>query len=148
MWWGPIKFLSYWLLSEARWCPCTYTFQHLHGLNTGQSYCGSESLESLVAFLDAFSKEGKPLGLQVSWTKTKTQLNKNIYIIITEVIDEISHSKCNLKVPPRKVDSCTYVPYPYRKCEILNCAWSPLLYHILPLLPWSSPYSIPLFRGV
>lgn len=30
-----------------------------------------ESLESLVAALDAFSSEAKPLGLQVSWTKTK-----------------------------------------------------------------------------
>ena len=33
----------------------------------------SESLESLVAALDAFSNEAKPLGLEVSWTKTKIQ---------------------------------------------------------------------------
>lgn len=33
----------------------------------------SDSLETLVAALDAFSKEGKPLGLKVSWTKTKIQ---------------------------------------------------------------------------
>ncbi|XP_070000705.1 uncharacterized protein [Penaeus vannamei] len=31
------------------------------------------SLESLVEALDAFSSEVKPLGLQVSWTKTKIQ---------------------------------------------------------------------------
>ena len=33
----------------------------------------SESLETLVAALDAFSNEAKPLGLEVSWTKTKVQ---------------------------------------------------------------------------
>ncbi|XP_069975516.1 uncharacterized protein [Penaeus vannamei] len=33
----------------------------------------SESLEPLIAALDAFSNEAKPLGLQVSWTKTKIQ---------------------------------------------------------------------------
>ncbi|XP_069981083.1 uncharacterized protein [Penaeus vannamei] len=33
----------------------------------------SESLEPLVVALDAFSNEAKPLGLQVSWTKTKIQ---------------------------------------------------------------------------
>ena len=31
------------------------------------------SLESLVMALDAFSNEAKPLGLEVSWTKTKIQ---------------------------------------------------------------------------
>ena len=33
----------------------------------------SESLETLVAALDAFCNEAKPLGLKVSWTKTKIQ---------------------------------------------------------------------------
>ena len=33
----------------------------------------SESLETLVAVLDAFTNEAKPLGLEVSWTKTKIQ---------------------------------------------------------------------------
>ena len=33
----------------------------------------SESLETLVVALDAFSNEAKPLGLEVSWTKTKIQ---------------------------------------------------------------------------
>lgn len=33
----------------------------------------SESLESLLAALNAFSNEAKLLGPEVSWTKTKTQ---------------------------------------------------------------------------
>ncbi|XP_069982172.1 uncharacterized protein [Penaeus vannamei] len=33
----------------------------------------SESLETLVVALDAFSNEAKPLGIEVSWTKTKIQ---------------------------------------------------------------------------
>ena len=33
----------------------------------------SESLETLVEALDAFSNEAKPLGLEVSWTKIKVQ---------------------------------------------------------------------------
>lgn len=33
----------------------------------------SEFLGSLIAALDAFSNEAKPLGLRVSWTKTKIQ---------------------------------------------------------------------------
>ena len=33
----------------------------------------SESLETLVVALNAFSNELKPLGLEVSWTKTKIQ---------------------------------------------------------------------------
>ncbi|XP_069992341.1 uncharacterized protein [Penaeus vannamei] len=36
-------------------------------------YVTIESLESLVVALDAFSNEMKPLGLEVSWTKTKIQ---------------------------------------------------------------------------
>ena len=55
------------------------------GRATVQSHCGatlsntddvailSESLETLVAALDVFSNEAKPLGLEVSWTKTKVQ---------------------------------------------------------------------------
>ncbi|XP_069985571.1 uncharacterized protein [Penaeus vannamei] len=69
---------------------------HLHdwimGRATVQSHCGatlgnikvtdldfadvailSESSESVVVALDAFSNEAKPLGLEVSWTKTKIQ---------------------------------------------------------------------------
>ncbi|XP_069978598.1 uncharacterized protein [Penaeus vannamei] len=71
------------------------TFQYFHGLDTGQSYYStslwsntgnikvtdiaddvailSESLDTLVSALDAFSNEAKPLCLEVSWTKTKIQ---------------------------------------------------------------------------
>lgn len=69
------------LRDEARLCPCTNTYQHLHGLDNGQTYHGttlsnirttdldfadniailSKSLEFLVAALDAFSNEAKPM---------------------------------------------------------------------------------------
>ena len=78
--------------------PCSITFQYSYGLGTGQS-CGpnslwstvsntkitdlvlvddtvifAESLEVLVMAHDALHKEAKPLGLQVSWPKTKVQV--------------------------------------------------------------------------
>ncbi|XP_069972443.1 uncharacterized protein [Penaeus vannamei] len=74
-------------------CGSQYKQKRLLGRATVQSHCGtllgnikvtdlnfandvailSESLETLVAALDAFSNEAKPLGLEVSWTKTKVQ---------------------------------------------------------------------------
>lgn len=70
------------------------SFQHLHGLHTGQKYYPkslgnikfkvtdlnfvhdisvlSESPGTLVAALDTFTYEAKPLGLEV-WTKAKNQ---------------------------------------------------------------------------
>ena len=82
---------------EAGLCACSITFQHVHGLGTRQS-CGTkslwsicrqhqhrscfaddaaiftESLEVLVMALDALHEEVKPLGLKVSWAKTKVQV--------------------------------------------------------------------------
>ncbi|XP_069988579.1 uncharacterized protein [Penaeus vannamei] len=55
---------TYW--SGARLCPCANTFQHLHGLDNGQSYF-PKSVEQHWTILDI------ALGLQVSWTKTKIQ---------------------------------------------------------------------------
>ncbi|XP_069993543.1 uncharacterized protein [Penaeus vannamei] len=81
--------------SEARLCLCTYIFHTcmdwILGRATVQSHCGasldnikvtnldfddallSESLESLVVALNAFSNEAKSFDLEVSWTKTKIQ---------------------------------------------------------------------------
>ncbi len=77
-------------------CSCSITLQHLHELGIGQSrrskslwgVCRykvtdlvfaddavllAESLDVLVMALEALHEEAKPLGLEVSWTKTKVQ---------------------------------------------------------------------------
>ena len=41
----------------------------------------SESLETLVMALDAFNNEVKPLGLEVSWTKTEIQRALNTLVV-------------------------------------------------------------------
>ena len=77
---------------------CSITFQHMHGLGTRQS-CGTKSLwsntgnteitdlvfgddavifaksmEILVMALEALHEEVKPLGLKVSWAKTRVEV--------------------------------------------------------------------------
>ena len=82
--------------------PCSIIFQYLHGLDTGrvvhQSHCGAsfgnakitdlvfandaviftESLEVLVMAFKTLHEEAKPLGLRVSWPKTKVQVFKGL----------------------------------------------------------------------
>lgn len=41
------------------------------GKTTIQSHCGAKNLWKLVGDFDAFGNKAKPLGLEVSWIKTK-----------------------------------------------------------------------------
>ena len=73
-------------MGEARMRPCSITFQYMYGLGTRQS-CGPKSLWSICwQHQDCWSrfcrrcnnlcwvKEAEPLGLEVSWSKTKVQV--------------------------------------------------------------------------
>ena len=83
-------------------CTAPHTFQHLHGLDSGEdaerSSCGAsignikvsdldfandavifaETLDILLGALEVLNEESEPLGLWVSWVKTKMQAFNDI----------------------------------------------------------------------